>query len=78
MTTLKQRLEAKAVKQGYGQSVADLHEIIGKLAGALEFYGNYMDGNNPEFMKSGWQKYPSPQEAKEALVALEEYLGDGK
>ena len=48
-----------------------LHEKdkeIARLRAALEFYAGYMDGDNPEFTKGGWQKYPDPKIAKEALA----------
>lgn len=38
---------------------------------ALEYYASYMDGDNPEFTKGGWQKYPDPKIAKKALKELE-------
>jgi len=40
---------------------------IARLREALEFYASYMDGDNPEFTKGGWQKYPDPKIAKQAL-----------
>lgn len=43
-----------------------------KAIPALKYYGSYMDGNNPEFLKGGFQKYPNPKTAKEALEALPE------
>lgn len=55
--------------------VPRLIAIVEAQAEALEFYANYMGGDNPEFTKSGWLKYPSPKIAKEALAKAEAIAG---
>lgn len=47
------------------------HPVIAQMEDALAIYASYMDGDSPEFIEHGWQKYVSPKSAKEALEALE-------
>lgn len=50
------------------KSACEKQKEISRLRAALKYYASYLDGNNPEYTKSGWLKYPDPKIAKEALA----------